>query len=604
MALSEYRYNINGALNTGDSVLANMERLANSATSWISFDMFTGKWDVVINRAEEVTALFDDSNIIGSIQLNIIALKDMYNIVEVQFPHIDLNGQKDYIRVGIPLNDRLPFEIDNVLTINYDLVNDPVQALYLGLQELKQSRLDKTITFRADYSKINIGAGAVIAVTNTTFGWTNEKFRVITVKEIADSDALHTEITALEYDDNVYSTDDLERYTRTNASGIISIGAIGKPPLPQVSKFEVDARPGLLIEADVPSGLVNGMEYWLTRDTTIGSDENRVYNLIGTIFGTGGNNLVTGETVELDYDTLDTSNLLVKVRGINGDITGPYSDPSGLINFNPIQVPDGIGQNTGILDANNGAIGGLLTANALLWLLNQLLNGNTDGPSLIENVGNLFGIVGNVANALVSSTTGITSAPGEIANVSSQVDTLANTAITGLDVTTIEYSTSETQTKLNGMAAGVSPDNDGYLTSAINNNKFVDNFTIDSNVAILNVTVISPTATMSYDYYESGNAEVYTDGVIFAQATLRIQVFRSNTKITESTIDWTSQSTTILLNDAEPGDYRVESDIIPTYDLNMRWVRANNNVNQVYMKDYAVASTSPYKIQITKIGFD
>ena len=409
MATTEYTYRINGTLNTSDGVLANMEKLANSAASWISFDMFTGKWDVVINKAESVSAAFDDSNIIGSIQLNILGLKDMYNSVEVQFPHSDLNGQKDYIRISIPAEDRLPGEPDNNLTINYDLLSDPVQAQFLGLVELKQSRLDKTIVFRADYSKINIPAGAVISVTNTTFGWTAKEFRIVTVKEISDGDALHTEITAIEYDANTYSTDDLYRYIRSNATGIITFGAIGQPDAPQVTKFEGVSRPGILIEADVPGGLVNGMEYWLTRDTTIGSDENRNYNLIGTIYGTGGENLTQGDTVELNYDTLDTGNLYVKVRGINGDITGPYSTPSGLINYNAKQVTDAIGANTAVNNSAGSSITGLLGTNALLWLLNQLMSGNKDNTSLLGGLSTLFNITGNTANAIVSSTSGTTS---------------------------------------------------------------------------------------------------------------------------------------------------------------------------------------------------
>jgi hypothetical protein len=409
MATTEYTYRINGTLNTSDGVLANMEKLANSAASWISFDMFTGKWDVVINKAESVSAAFDDSNIIGSIQLNILGLKDMYNSVEVQFPHSDLNGQKDYIRISIPAEDRLPGEPDNNLTINYDLLSDPVQAQFLGLVELKQSRLDKTIVFRADYSKINIPAGAVISVTNTTFGWTAKEFRIVTVKEISDGDALHTEITAIEYDANTYSTDDLYRYIRSNATGIITFGAIGQPDAPQVTKFEGVSRPGILIEADVPGGLVNGMEYWLTRDTTIGSDENRNYNLIGTIYGTGGENLTQGDTVELNYDTLDTGNLYVKVRGINGDITGPYSVPSGLINYNAKQVTDAIGANTAVNNSAGSSITGLLGTNALLWLLNQLMSGNKDNTSLLGGLSTLFNITGNTANAIVSSTSGTTS---------------------------------------------------------------------------------------------------------------------------------------------------------------------------------------------------
>jgi hypothetical protein len=409
MATTEYTYRINGTLNTSDGVLANMEKLANSAASWISFDMFTGKWDVVINKAESVSAAFDDSNIIGSIQLNILGLKDMYNSVEVQFPHSDLNGQKDYIRISIPAEDRLPGEPDNNLTINYDLLSDPVQAQFLGLVELKQSRLDKTIVFRADYSKINIPAGAVISVTNTTFGWTAKEFRIVTVKEISDGDALHTEITAIEYDANTYSTDDLYRYIRSNATGIITFGAIGQPDAPQVTKFEGVSRPGILIEADVPGGLVNGMEFWLTRDTTISSDDLRKYDLIGTVYGTGGTNLTQGDTVELNYDTLDTGNLYVKVRGINGDITGPYSVPSGLINYNAKQVTDAIGANTAVNNSAGSSITGLLGTNALLWLLNQLMSGNKDNTSLLGGLSTLFNITGNTANAIVSSTSGTTS---------------------------------------------------------------------------------------------------------------------------------------------------------------------------------------------------
>lgn len=410
LSLLPYRYRINGTLNTSDGVLANMEKLANSAASWISFDMFTGKWNVVINKEEAVSAAFDDSNIIGSIQLSILGLKDMYNSVEVQFPHSDLNGQKDYIKISIPTIDRLPGEPDNNLSINYDLLSDPVQAQFLGLIELKQSRLDKTIVFNADYSKINIPAGAVITVTNTTFGWVAKEFRIITVKEITDGEALQTEITALEYDANTYSTDDLYRYIRTNASGIVTFGAIGQPAQPQVTKFEGVSRPGILIETDVPGGLVNGMEFWLTRDTTIGSDENRNYNLIGTIFGTGGTNLVQGDTVDLNYDTLDTGNLYVKTRGISGDITGPYSLPSGLINYNATQVTDAIGSNTAVNDSAGSSIGGLLGMNGLMWLLNQLMSGSntSNTAATISSLGSLFGIFGNTASTVsdVLSNTG------------------------------------------------------------------------------------------------------------------------------------------------------------------------------------------------------
>jgi hypothetical protein len=412
LSLLPYTYRINGVIDTTEGVLSNMEKLSNAAATWISYDMFTGKWGVVINRAELSSAEFDDSNIIGSIQLNILSLNEMYNGVEVQYPHSDLNGKKDFIRISIPAEDRLTNEPENILTLNYDLVNDPVQAMYIGLIELKQSRLDKTIVFRADYSKINIPAGAVITVTNTTFGWTAKEFRIVTVKEISGSEALQTEITAIEYDANVYSTDDLYRYIRTDANGIIPIGSIGQPSQPQITKFENISRPNILIEADVPSGLVNGMEYWMSYDVTIGSDENRNYKLIGTVYGTGGTNLTQGDTVELNYDSLDSGNLIVKVRGINGDITGPYSTPSGFLEYNSTQVTDAIGGNTAVQDNAGSSIGGLLGMNGLMWLLNQLMSGGNTGntAATIASLSSLFGITGNIANTVSGTLQGIGSA--------------------------------------------------------------------------------------------------------------------------------------------------------------------------------------------------
>jgi len=389
-----YRYRLNGILDPNNNVLANMEQLANSCASWISYDMFSGLWDVVINRPEPTVAAFNDSNIIGSISLNATGLKEMYNAVEVRFPHSDLDNQQDYIRIDIPVEDRLPNEPDNILTIDYSLLNDPVQAQLLGLIELKQSRLDKVVVFQTDYSMVNLAAGSVISLTSSLYGWNAKLFRIITIREIAEEGALSSEITALEYNANIYDTSDLYRYARTNASGIVSIGAIGKPDQPQVSKFETASRPGILIEAEVPGGLVNAIEYWLTYDVPpgVGSDENRNYTLIGTIYAPQGGTLTQGDTAELNYDGLDASNFLIKVRGRNDEVTGPFSDPSGLIEYIPTQVTDAIGSGTTTLDDAGNPIAGLLAANALMALLGELFNGSSAEPGFggFGNIGSIF----------------------------------------------------------------------------------------------------------------------------------------------------------------------------------------------------------------------
>jgi hypothetical protein len=554
--------------------------------------MFTGKWDVVINKSEIAQQEFNDSNIIGSITLNGSGLREMYNSVEVKFPHSDLNNQMDYIKIEIPSEDRLPNEPDNTLNITYDLLNDPVQAQLLGLIELKQARLDKIITFKSDYSMVNLPAGAVISVTNSLFGWTEKLFRIITIAENNQEGQLQSEITALEYNENVYDLSDLYRYLRTNATGIVSIGSIGIPNQPQVTKFETNARPRVLIEADVPGGLVNAMEFWLTEDIPpgVGSDENRTYRLIGTKTADNGTNLTQGDTVEIEVDNLNNINFLVKVRGINGDVKGPFSAPSGSIFFAPVQVTDAIGSSTETLDDAGDPIAGLLAANALMALLGGLFNGNTATGTPGIGSGSLFGSIFD----LFSSETG-----QDIRGIASSGQTI----VSGIEAVTLNYGRIATQNQLNAAAAGYAT-NTGYDLTNVEDNKFVVPLNTTTNYSILQFLTTSPTASMQYEFLDSGGTQ--TTGAITAQATLVISVYNDDTNVFlgGGFIDWSSQSNTIALTNVPAGNYRLEASIVPTYDLDMLWSRGSltdaESVHKLFMTNYSCFTD--FKLTVFALG--
>jgi hypothetical protein len=365
------RYQINGLIDTKNPVLRNAESILSAAASWLSYDTHQGLWGVVINKAETSSASFDDSNILGSISLSGTGLQDLYNEVKVEFPHRELRDSADFVNIAIASEDRNANEEDNTLNITYDIINEPIQAQLLGFIELKQSRVDKIIQFQTDFGKYNLKAGDVIDVTNARFDFTDKLFRIISINEIQDNGgALIMEITALEYDSNVYSTDDLYRFTRSDANGIITIGSIGVPATPQVTKIEVDARPRVVIETTSPTGVVEGIEYWLTTDVGTSTDSLRSYILIATKRPTGGGVYTSGTIVELDYDQLNESNFYIKTRGFNTTTVGPFSDPSGLVEFAPTQVTNAIGPDTQTIDPTTG----LITALAVNALLNQLGN--------------------------------------------------------------------------------------------------------------------------------------------------------------------------------------------------------------------------------------
>ena len=393
------RYQINGLIDTKNPVLQNAEGILNATASWLSYDTHEGKWGIVINKADTSIASFDDSNIVGSISISGTGLQDLYNSVKVQFPHRELRDSADFYNIAVPTSsipdDWTPFsrntnEEDNPLEITYDIINEPVQAQMLGLIELKQSRIDKIIQFQTDFGYYNIKAGDIVDVTNARFGFTSKLFRVMSITEVQeDGGALLMSITALEYDVNVYSIADLYRFTRSDIDGIIPLGAIGAPGTPVVSKIEQDARPRVEISTTAPTGLVEGIEYWLTTDVSTADDVNRSYTLIATKKPIGGGVYTSGTAVVLDYDNLGTTNFFVKTRGFNTNTVGTFSTPSGLVEFAPVQTTNAIDANTQAFGSTGALLGGLALT-TLLGKLADLFTSSDIGKSIFDKIFETF----------------------------------------------------------------------------------------------------------------------------------------------------------------------------------------------------------------------
>jgi hypothetical protein len=211
---------INGVISTDKTVLQNLNNLATASGCFLTFDINQGKWAVIINRPGTSVASFNDSNIIGSITISETGVSELYNSASVEFPHPDLRDESDFVDVVIDSEDRYPNEVDNNLSIQIDCINNPIQAQYLASIELKQSRLNKIITFSADYTSLGLKAGDLIDVTSSLYGFTSKVFRITKIEE-SDEDTIGLTITALEYSENVYDDSGLTRSERTKVTGIL-----------------------------------------------------------------------------------------------------------------------------------------------------------------------------------------------------------------------------------------------------------------------------------------------------------------------------------------------------------------------------------------------
>lgn len=222
---SQNSFNINGFVDTGKTVIDNIEALAASVGAWATYDIHIGKWAFILNENTAPVYNFDDSNVLGSINVSGTGLLELYNSVEVQFPHKDLGDIKDYRRVSIPNNQRFTNERDNRLLINMDTINDPVQAEMHALRELKQARMNTVVEFNTDFNAIGLNAGDIFTLTSEQYDFSSKLFRVIRISETDTEDGnIVLNITGLEWDAEIVNYGTITRFIRERATNITPIG--------------------------------------------------------------------------------------------------------------------------------------------------------------------------------------------------------------------------------------------------------------------------------------------------------------------------------------------------------------------------------------------
>jgi hypothetical protein len=270
--LIQPRYQINGVLNTGDTLKNNLDRINISSASWTTFDHKSGKWKLVANTTGTAVMNFNDDNIIGEITVTATNLEDLYNQTEVAYANRGTNDQTDYYRVEIDPTQMNDLEPVNIMRMRAEMVNNRVHAGRIGNIELQQSRLDLVITFTADYSSLQVEAGDIISVTNPIYDFTDKLFRVTRVRETEGEDgSLAAEISALEYNANVYDDLLLIDGNTKPVSGIPVYGNIPAPsaPIPGVIST---TTPGFSLTTTIAptSGSVDQIQWYYSTSSSTG----------------------------------------------------------------------------------------------------------------------------------------------------------------------------------------------------------------------------------------------------------------------------------------------------------------------------------------------
>ena len=235
------RYQINGLLDTNQNVKQNIDTILMNSGAWMAYDVHAGQWRVIPKRAEDNVLLFTDDNIVGGMSINSTRLDDLYNIAEIEYYDKLNKDQKAFHSIEVNSSLRNYNEPDNAMRLVLDLCNSNVQAERIANLELKQARDDVLVVFKSTHYGLQAQAGDVVSVYNQLYGWceptypAGKKFRVIRVKEAeGEEGGIYAEITALEYNADVYTDENITEFTTEANIGIIPRNSSKNIPAPIV----------------------------------------------------------------------------------------------------------------------------------------------------------------------------------------------------------------------------------------------------------------------------------------------------------------------------------------------------------------------------------
>ena len=265
------RYRINGVLDTGENIISNINKILDACDSWMAYDAAKGQWSIVVNKAEGASFAFNDTNIVSDIRVSAVDINQSINQIEASFPNKLNKDIPAYVNIITPSGLLYPNEPVNKASVQYDLVNNNIQAYYLANRQLEQAREDLIVIFKTTYVGIQVNAGDVISITNTAYGWSNKLFRAVKVNEASLPDgSLGAQIEAHEYNSQVYDNLDINSFSPEPNSGIPDIGYFGTLTAPTVTdQLPNAAVPTFSVDVLIPpNGQITTVSLYYTAVST------------------------------------------------------------------------------------------------------------------------------------------------------------------------------------------------------------------------------------------------------------------------------------------------------------------------------------------------
>jgi hypothetical protein len=301
------RYEINGHIDTGDSMFNNVKRILSNFNAFLVVS--NGIYKLVINKPETPTGfVFDESNIIGKIDYALGSKEMRLNTIKSNFFNPDLEWAADIYQLKNDTYYQYDGNVELLREIDFAMLGDRRRAGYISQIILNQSRYSGTVAFQAAPEAFNVEVGQVVELRHEfLFGDTSmdpKYYRVMGLKLNTDTTVM---VTLQEYSANVYAVTPVEARPRVVRPRLPSANYVAPPSGPlTVANSSVIQKDG-----SVTSSLLITWTAATTPD---------VRNYEVTIFDsvTTKSVILTTVNTQITYEGIvDGRNYTVEVRTVN-----------------------------------------------------------------------------------------------------------------------------------------------------------------------------------------------------------------------------------------------------------------------------------------------
>lgn len=263
------RFRFDGAVDTQQPIMSNIQLMANSCDCLVKYNEITGQWGVIVQQPTYTVAMaLDDSNIISGLTISPVDISNSFNIAEVKFP--DGTQQDSFASAAFDLsviNPSLlyPNEPVNKQEITLNFVNNNVRAQLLANRFLESCREDLQVQAKINYVGLQLEAGDIVTLTNANYGWTAKLFRISkVVEDFGDDGSITATLSLMEYNPAVFDDANITEFTPAANTGLGSPLTFGTIPVPTIGGLYPSAtNPSFQVNVTTSSnGIVQYAEIW------------------------------------------------------------------------------------------------------------------------------------------------------------------------------------------------------------------------------------------------------------------------------------------------------------------------------------------------------